>query len=351
MTDFEIGQRIKQTAKEKGYTNQRVADIVGYAWDKTISAFYSGKKKFSNNQIETLAIAWSVRPEYLKGIDDFKTDADTIAKANQEKAKKVARDLTDYKIMRTYLRTLGLTLHPTLCFVGNRYQFYQSYYFLKNSISDEGKKIISTMAHAEKWPLLLPDCDLCSYEQDNIPKNFRYMDTFTSVPKDRYGGPLDEPKMTFKELATLCVSENIDDELYDSDFFDPCECLDEQLNYKNKYDEESPEEFAIPLRSDPREPKSNFTEFYSDNRIDEAPSIKDVREMTKEDVIPNQVDDIETVKSEYMNELRYGALEIRYTAEYKGKSIAILDINHVSAFFHQVDALAKVSIETFLLQD
>lgn len=355
MTDIEIGQRIKQNAKRNGFSNQDVADILHYSDRHQISDFYSGKKKFRDDQIKTLATAWSVRPEYLKGIDDWET-ADEMLSAD------AARKLTEYTAILDYLKTLGLYLSPTLCFAGNRYEFYQSYYFLKNSISQEGQKIISTLAHAKSRPLLLPDGDLCNYEWDNVHWDIVRGGDCSEHYESRYS----EQSMSLKKLADFCIAGDwgIDDELDGEDYCEPnAKLLDEQLQKKSerRYDESSLAKIYIPLKSDPREPETDFTDFYTDVPPNGAP-LKDLTTMTKGLIphydpdlhidlsVPFDPDNPVDTRSPYINELRYGALEIRYNAEYNGKLITTLAVDRVAAFFHQVDALAKVSIETSLMQ-
>lgn len=324
MTDYEIGQRIKDLAKASGLKNQQVADIVGYACDKQISPFYSGKRKFAEDQLITLSKAFNVRLEYLQGKDDWKTETDMLSAVHQHK-------LEDFSAILNYLKSIGLSLSPTLCFTGNKYELFQSYYFLKDSA-------------------IAP----ISFEDFPVSSN----DYLTGLYFDRH---LDNP-VTFTQLFDCIVSGDIPDNLYVDDceggeiekYAIDVELLDELLGNINPYDDSDMDELSVPLKSNPREGNEKICSYYScfDKR-EKTGSLKKISEMTKDDILEDDKSDTtgelpEAYKTYIDDTLRYGSLEIRYNANFNGKVVNGIDINRVCALFQQIDALAKVSLNTLL---
>ena len=336
MKQSEIGERIKGAAKENKYTNRDVADLLHYSSEKQISPFYKGKRRFRDEQINILANAFHVRPEYLQGKDNWKTEQEMYAAVKQTE-----RD--NYACLINYLKTVGLILKPEVCFVGNRYEFFQSYFFLRPCISDDVAAHLSDIKR-----LRLPDQFSTGITEDLPNKPLTFSGLYDLV-KNKSSSPTEN----CNEDDALDV--DVEDYYDDEGFFDPdVYLLDELLESKNPYDDEDTQEICVSLKSNPKDGTTELIEYYSDNssRTTDSTSLKDLSEITKEDKIPDAdrdlYDGLPDQWRPYINDLRYGSLEIRYRAVFDGKTTEWLDINHVSSFFKQVDALAKTSIETFL---
>lgn len=124
--EFLIGQRLKAEAKKRHYTNQMMADLIGYAWDKQITPIYNGTRTLKEDQAVKIAKAFGLRVEYVKGIDDWETDEDMMKYAKQEDSK-------SFKACKAYLETIGLEFSPQLStflplgIVMNQWDFINDY--------------------------------------------------------------------------------------------------------------------------------------------------------------------------------------------------------------------------------
>lgn len=128
-----IGGRIKNEAKKRGYKNQYIADLLHLSDGHQISPLYQNRRLFSDEQIGILANAFGLRKEYLMCIDDWETNED------MEKGVKTA-NISEYNIIRQYLKTIGLSLLPTVYWVCNERELYCDYWNMEEHISDNGKK-------------------------------------------------------------------------------------------------------------------------------------------------------------------------------------------------------------------
>lgn len=330
MTNREIGQRIKKVAKKNGFNGRAVADLLHYESEKTISKIYSGNYNLKDEHFHALAKAFHVREEYLKGLDDWETEQEMYTAIHQH-------NKDEYSAIIGYLKTLGLTLSPQICFVGNKYEFFQSYFFLSPCIADNEMK-----RFCKDYELSLPDNATSGIYQDKCctePLTLRQLynlATGVSDYKDHYYDYDGE------EIKTKFCIEDIDD------------CLQEE----NPYDDEDMTEICVPLISNPKDGIEEIVKYYTctEGESEICSTLKKPSEITKEDILEDvdnePSDGLPTEWQPYIDDnLMYGVLEIRYHVEFMGKKTDLLDVAHVSAFYRQVDALAKTSIETFLFRD
>lgn len=101
------GSRIKAEARSHGLKNDAMAEILHYSWGKTVSDIYSGKRKLTEDRLNTLTKLWGVRKNYLRGIDDWRTDADMLKYAHID-------DVKAFSACREYLHTIGIDLEQVI---------------------------------------------------------------------------------------------------------------------------------------------------------------------------------------------------------------------------------------------
>lgn len=104
MLHLKIGQRLKQLAKEHGFTREDMSVKLNYS-SGHISRFYNGSIELPHNVASVLAETWGIRKEYILCEDDFKTDDEMYLYLNETSIK-------DMQIAIDYLKTLGLVLRP-----------------------------------------------------------------------------------------------------------------------------------------------------------------------------------------------------------------------------------------------
>lgn len=102
MLNKKIGVRLKGLIKEYDTKHEVTAKYLGYSTG-SISRFCSGKETLPDAAIEKLSKRWNVRKEYIKCIDDFKTDADLLSATEMQ-------NQSDFLRQKDYLETLGLSL-------------------------------------------------------------------------------------------------------------------------------------------------------------------------------------------------------------------------------------------------
>ena len=289
------GQRVKQLAKKRGFSNQDIADILHYANGKTISSFYSGKRQFYDWQIEKLSEVFKVRKEYLLCLDDWETDAQMIEGTN-------AANLNEYQHITDYLSTLGLILKPMIFFVGNKGEIYEEYFKLKDHLTDKSKMYISTiMDKLPTRPKCYRDCEHCEFECATVN---------LQVESDA------ENEAKWDEILSTYETE----EMYDD----------------NPYDIEDYDSEFIELKSNPYD--------YP---------LKTPSELTKKDHIEDYIDKYGILHGDdnyyYQGNWGEGRIEILYKILIDNIEIGIANISDISIFFEHIDALCKSSIQTLLL--
>lgn len=104
MLHLKIGQRLKQLAKEHGFTREDMSEKLNYSCGH-ISRFYNGSIELPDNVASVLSETWGIRKEYILCKDDFKTDDEMYLYLNETSIK-------DMQIAIDYLKTLGLVLRP-----------------------------------------------------------------------------------------------------------------------------------------------------------------------------------------------------------------------------------------------
>lgn len=84
------GQRLKEELKNKGYTHAAFADLVNLD-TKVIGFLCQGKRRITEKRAEEFSKILGVRPEYLLGLDDYRTcDREWLRTATSAEAKKQA---------------------------------------------------------------------------------------------------------------------------------------------------------------------------------------------------------------------------------------------------------------------
>lgn len=127
-----MGRRLKVLALSRNQTNRQMADLLHYANEKSISYLYSGKQRLTDDRIEIVCNKFNVRENWLRGIDDFQTEADI-----QDK------DISEYRKIRDYLGTLGLRIEPAIFWKASPRTLFLYYSDMERFLSDKAKSIIS----------------------------------------------------------------------------------------------------------------------------------------------------------------------------------------------------------------
>lgn len=105
MLSSKRGARLRELIKENKEKQETIALYLGYA-KESISRFCTGKQLLPDSAAETLAKRWNIREEYIKCIDDFKTDLDLLNCAEIQN-----RD--NFLCQKKYLETLGFNFSLT----------------------------------------------------------------------------------------------------------------------------------------------------------------------------------------------------------------------------------------------
>lgn len=105
MLSTQRGLRLKALMKENKEKQETIALALGYA-KESISRFCTGKQLLPDTAAEILAKRWDIREEYIKCIDDFKTDLELLNCAEIQN-----RD--DFLCQKKYLETLGFNISLT----------------------------------------------------------------------------------------------------------------------------------------------------------------------------------------------------------------------------------------------
>lgn len=104
MLHQKMGNRLKQLAKEHGFTREDISKAINYSCGH-ISRFYSGVLEIPDNVAQILSDFWHIRKEYILCEDDFRTDEEMYSYLNENSIKEMQAAIS-------YLETLGLFLRP-----------------------------------------------------------------------------------------------------------------------------------------------------------------------------------------------------------------------------------------------
>lgn len=103
MLNYKIGQRFKELIKEFDGKQEVTAKYLDYH-TTSISRFCNGHEPLPDDAIEKVSQKWGIREEYIKCIDDFKTDADLLNSIEIQNSQ-------EFLYQKAYLETLGLEIH------------------------------------------------------------------------------------------------------------------------------------------------------------------------------------------------------------------------------------------------
>lgn len=104
MLHQKMGNRLKQLAKEYGFTRENMSEAINYSCGH-ISRLYSGVSEIPDSAAQILSDLWHIRKEYILCEDDFRTDEEMYSYLNDNSIKEMQAAIS-------YLETLGLFLHP-----------------------------------------------------------------------------------------------------------------------------------------------------------------------------------------------------------------------------------------------
>lgn len=127
---IESGKRLKEQAQKRGLSNQAMADLLHYKNEKSISAFYSGKKKLSDDRYQLLAREWQLNESFLRGISDFETDQDIEKYAS-------IKDREAFEACRGYLKSLSFELKPFIKIICSIESIYKNIDILPEYVTPE----------------------------------------------------------------------------------------------------------------------------------------------------------------------------------------------------------------------
>lgn len=95
-----LGKRLKEEAKRHNEKNVTMAYILSYKNANTISEFYSGNRKLSDDRYEILCKRWGVRKEYLMCEDEWRTAEDMLIGIS-------IKDIESFRLSIKYIESLG----------------------------------------------------------------------------------------------------------------------------------------------------------------------------------------------------------------------------------------------------
>lgn len=134
MLSVQRGLRLKALLKENGEKQETIAHTLGYA-KESISRFCTGRQLLPDNAAEILAKRWGVRSEYLKCIDDFKTDLEMIDYAE-------IQNREDFLCQKKYLETLGFCISMIYTLSCSKNAVYRHKEFLLPLLQESSYKAI-----------------------------------------------------------------------------------------------------------------------------------------------------------------------------------------------------------------
>lgn len=83
------GQFIKKIAKQKGFSNQQMCDLLHYSRIGQISDMYSGKRPLSDWHYEKLSKIWNISVAELKCISEFENNKNYVVGYSMEYLKEM----------------------------------------------------------------------------------------------------------------------------------------------------------------------------------------------------------------------------------------------------------------------
>ena len=110
------GQRLRELLKEKGYTHEAFAEIIDVTPDY-VGHMCQGKRAISPKRAKEFGDLLGVRPEYLLGVDDFRThDLNWLkhSPSGEGKSKNFLRNVWSIGIIRylKQIQAMSLTRTP-----------------------------------------------------------------------------------------------------------------------------------------------------------------------------------------------------------------------------------------------
>lgn len=99
MLSVQRGLRLKALMKENNEKQETIALALGYV-KESISRFCTGKQLLPDTAAEVLAKRWDIREEYIKCIDDFKTDLEMLDYTD-------IQNKEEFIFQKNYLEKLG----------------------------------------------------------------------------------------------------------------------------------------------------------------------------------------------------------------------------------------------------
>ena len=117
MLNQKIGKRFKELIKEYDGTQEVTSMATNYA-KGSISRFCSGKETLPDEIIANCVRRWKIREEYIRCIDDFKTDSEFLNYAEMQNKE-------DFLHQKNYLETLGFTIKLTYSVFCSKNAIYQ----------------------------------------------------------------------------------------------------------------------------------------------------------------------------------------------------------------------------------
>ncbi len=137
------GNRLKSEAQKRGYTNDKMAELLNYSCGKQISPIYSGTHKLSDDRFKILSEEWGLREEYLRCLDDWETDSDMWDAFHNS-------DLEEFRKAIEYLKTIGLSLEPGIFWLTSKKGLYNDFHSLEKYVTKSGKQYVHSIIDFSK---------------------------------------------------------------------------------------------------------------------------------------------------------------------------------------------------------
>lgn len=183
--DITSGKRLKNEAHKRGWTNEKMAEFLSYSSPKQISPFYSGKSKLSDDRYAKLAKEWGLREEYLKGDDDWKTDAEMLEYAHID-------DINSFNACKEYLKTIGIIIKPTMFISIEITTLYKHWDLLRTYFSE---KVVNELKLEYDFSL----------NRDCFLEKYRFSEKYLNIPLLR---PYDSTNVNFDAIGKKTFPES-----------------------------------------------------------------------------------------------------------------------------------------------
>lgn len=166
-----IGLRLKSEARSRGYKNRDMAEILHLS-EKYISKIYGGDAHLSDYSVDVICKEWSLRENYVRCIDDWKTVADMVDSIG-------AQDKNALTTTINYLKTLGYKIDLVYSTQLEPPEIYNNWNLLqpflteecKNELSEKYDFTLSFHDFLTSYDFLLYDLDI---EDEDISKKKSY---------------------------------------------------------------------------------------------------------------------------------------------------------------------------------